>query len=838
MNYEDRKYQTDAVDSIRTRFRQGMKRVGLMLPTGAGKCLGAGTPILMSDGSIKKVENIKIDDKIIGPDGSIKTVLSLGRGHGKLYRVVPMKGDSYVCNKEHILCLKKTNTTDRIALFNGKIIENEESIVDVNVEVFMNSSSSAKHLLKGWRSEAIEFSKNEQVLKIPPYIVGVYLGDGTSRMPSITKPKCNLTKEWVKWGESLGCHLRINNANGTRCDSWSLVTKRGKTNPVLNILRKECIETRKFIPQNYLTGSINQRLELLAGLLDSDGHYSNGGYDWITKEKKLSDDFAFLCRSVGLSAYVKKCKKRIKSLNFEGTYYRCSVSGDCERIPCKDKKAEKRLQKKRHLVHGIKIEDAGYGNWFGFELDGDGRFLLGDFTVTHNTRIGQMMIDPAVRSGKRVYFICDRLSLIDQTAKRFYDDGFSFGILQGNNSMNRPSENLQICSIQTLKNRAVLPADFCIVDEFHTAYKHQFELMQKWDSSYWVGLSATPWTKGLGLHWQTLVTGPSMGQLMREGYLSNYRAILGKVMPDMEGVKKQAGDFNMKTAGERMDKKVLIEDIVETWLELADNRKTMVFATNVAHAKEITEKFIAAGVTAKKVDCYMERNGESPQRVIREFKENEFKVLVSVDMVVKGFDVTDVECLSIARPTCSLIWHIQALGRGLRAHEGKGHCLILDHAGNIERLDCFPDDPLPDELDDGKVKKKIVKARPPKPCPKCRTLFRGKKCPSCGYEREGDLRKSHVKIIRGAMVEVSRNGKEDKKEKKYTTEDKRKWYAMFLSEQKRLGKSNSWLLAQYKSKFDVWPRNMEGVKAEPANEAVLNWLKYQRIKWIKSKKSG
>ena len=152
----------------------------------------------------------------------------------------------------------------------------------------------------------------------------------------------------------------------------------------------------KHIPAIYLCNSREVRLEVLAGLIDTDGWTNHGGYQIIQKSEILADDICYLARSLGLAAYKEKRTKYIKSRGFSGPYYWVGISGDCSVIPVRlpRKKVAPRVQGwKDHLVTGVEaIRDAGYGEYYGFQLDGDGRFLMGDFTVTHNTTLALMTL--------------------------------------------------------------------------------------------------------------------------------------------------------------------------------------------------------------------------------------------------------------------------------------------------------------------------------------------------------------------------------------------------------------------------------------------------------------
>lgn len=355
---------------------------------GAGKCFAKGTPVLMANGTVKAVEDVVVGDKVLGPDGKVRNVLSLGQGRETMYKITPVKGDPYTVNESHILSLKISDKNP-LRLANGRVVRPSEDIANINVKVIYDTPTKIASKLKGWRASAVEFNTEKADLPVDPYWLGLWLGDGQSNGTTIYKPEGTQMVEWLKsHAASLG--MLCNKYQPTKpgaCPGWSLVMG-AQGSKVENPLRTYILthqKDRKRIPMEYKTAGLRDRLSLIAGLIDSDGHLTNGGYDWVNKDRELAEDFAFLCRSVGLAAYVKPTVKTIKSIGFTGTYWRVSVSGDCDKIPCLDKKAPPRRQVKRHLVHGITVEKLDVGDYYGFEVDGDHLFLLGDFTVVHNT---------------------------------------------------------------------------------------------------------------------------------------------------------------------------------------------------------------------------------------------------------------------------------------------------------------------------------------------------------------------------------------------------------------------------------------------------------------------
>jgi len=279
------------------------------------------------------------------------------------------------------------------------------------------------------------------------------------------------------------------------------------------------------------------------------------------------------------------------------------------------------------------------------------------------TRIAAKIIQSVINNGKKALFICDRIVLVEQTLKAFEAFDIPCGVIQANHEKYEPHQPLQICSIQTLKNRRVPHADYIIADEIQTVYEAQNILMAEWDNVRFCGLSATPFTKGLGKNWDDLVVGTTTGELIELGFLSPFE-IYGAPQIDLSKVKMQAGDYNQKQLGKAVDKKTIVGDIVKHWVKLGENRQTICFAVNILHAEHIVNEFKASGIKAEQINCYTKPDDRT--QIYKDFRNREIKILVSVDILVKGFDEPQVSCLIHARPTKSLTIHIQSLGRTLR----------------------------------------------------------------------------------------------------------------------------------------------------------------------------
>jgi len=358
-----------------TRIVGGFRKGELTVftgPTGAGKCLGKNEPVLMYDGTIKSVQDIKRGDKLMGPDSKPRTVQGTTKGHGPLYRINPVKGRSWVCNDVHVLTLKNTST---------------KKVIDIPLNEYIEKSNNFKHLHKQFQVN-VNF-KNKNKFPLDPYYCGLWIADGSCGFPMIWKPDIEV-ENYVKkiandWSEFGAAYVKRNDKREHGCPGHGIVFGRARRiNPIYDRLTEFLNKkNEKSIPSKYLTTSRSERLEFLAGYLDGDGHLSGGGFEYTSEHFHLADQIAFIARSLGFK--VTESSKKVNGKN----YARYFISGDCSQIPTKikRKKAEPRRQIKDVLVTGFAVESIGYGDYYGFELDGDGRFLLGDFTVTHNTSV-------------------------------------------------------------------------------------------------------------------------------------------------------------------------------------------------------------------------------------------------------------------------------------------------------------------------------------------------------------------------------------------------------------------------------------------------------------------
>lgn len=351
-------------------------------------CLGKDVKVLMFDGSTKLSQEICVGDVLMGPDSCPRNVLKIDSGISNLYEVSPKKGEKWICNDEHIFTVHDQYITRSMRLYNSA---KTSDIVDKHIKEilkFQKNNGEIGHL-KLVRT-GVEFK--EKTLPIDPYLLGLWLAEGTKHKGnpyfSICKQDSDIIDYLLSYPLPKGIECKIKD------DSENCVQVRFVGGGSKNIFREEfkkCIDElgNVFIPQNYLINSVENRLRLLAGLIDGDGYKKSDGccFSISTKWESLGEGIVYLVRSLGLYPSYKWKRSTIKSRNFEAYYFRIGISGHTEIIPniLSRKKASKRKQIKDVLHTGFSLKPIGKGAWFGFTVDGDNRYLLGDFTITHNS---------------------------------------------------------------------------------------------------------------------------------------------------------------------------------------------------------------------------------------------------------------------------------------------------------------------------------------------------------------------------------------------------------------------------------------------------------------------
>ena len=433
------------------------------------------------------------------------------------------------------------------------------------------------------------------------------------------------------------------------------------------------------------------------------------------------------------------------------------------------------------------------------------------------------LIEGALAKGNRAIFTAPAISLIDQTVAAFEAEGIDrIGVMQASHPRTDPLAWVQVASVQTLAKRDIPDASLVIVDECHIRSQAIDDLMAERPDVFFIGLSATPWAKGMGLRWQDLVAPVTIGELIDAGFLSQFVAYAPDV-PDLSGVKVRAGEYVESGLAEVMGDAALMGSVVQTWLERGEDRPTLCFAVNRAHAADLRAEFERHGIAAGYVDAMTDR--VERDLISQRFRAGDIRVICSVRTMTTGVDLP-VSCIIDAAPTRSEMLHVQKIGRGLRLNPGTEDCLILDHAGNSLRLGLVTDinRRTLDATEPGERAEREAKAEKlPKPCVSCGTLHAGRVCPTCGHERRPV---AGIEAADGELVEITgRKGKP-------TMADKQRFWSMALWLDRERRKGGKLAKGLYKGRFDVWPKGLDDTPTAP-DAAFMSYERSRRIAYAK-----
>lgn len=364
----------------------------LASPPGIGKCLGRGTPVIMFDGRVLPVEQILSGDRLMGPDGKPRIVLTTNEGTGELFRIDPVKGEPWICNDVHVLTLVNSVT---------------DEVLDVPLDEWLAKAphSDLRHYGKLFSVGVDHFGREEVKLPVDPYFLGLWFGDGTKALfdgqlqkVQISKPDPEVRQTCEEIARTW--ELQVSTHDENRCPTHAITNGSrgyGTVNRLLNVMR-DLLGTTLCMPFSYTRAPRMQRLQFLAGLLDSDGELVCNCFSITQKREDWAQEIWWMARSLGFCATITprrgRCKRTDGSV-FEGDYWKVTISGEVDAIPTRipRKQASPRQQKKVATRTGFAVEPIGEGSYYGFTLDGDGRFLLGDFTVTHNTSLTLQMLN-------------------------------------------------------------------------------------------------------------------------------------------------------------------------------------------------------------------------------------------------------------------------------------------------------------------------------------------------------------------------------------------------------------------------------------------------------------
>ena len=448
----------------------------------------------------------------------------------------------------------------------------------------------------------------------------------------------------------------------------------------------------------------------------------------------------------------------------------------------------------------------------------------------------------AVAKGHRVLCLMHRRQLVEQMKDRFADYGLDAGVIMSGVDTNL-GEPIQIGTIQTYARRLQLGtpgsnpffinASVVLIDESHHALSKIYQrILSIYKDKKIIGITATPVLSsgvGMGEYFQSMVVPVTVQELIDKGHLVP-AVYWGPSSPDLTAVRITAGDYNKKDLNKVMNQPKLVGDVVQSWLKIAGGKQSMVFCVKVDHSKAVRDEFLRHGVACEHLDAHSDDDERSD--VLRRFRNGDIQVLTNCALYTEGSDISEIQCVVMARPVRSAGFMLQIIGRGARPHPGKDHFIVIDHSGNVERLGFYEDDRDWD-LNGRCQGDRVVRPKEKEPrkiiaCEMCSFMFSGGKCPKCGH-----IIKRKPRLIESTDDELVQIGG---KEKKMSKEERRLWYGMFEYIRREKNYAKGWVAHKYREKTGVWPRGMEDIGPIAPTQEFRNWMKHLAIKFSHSKK--
>lgn len=460
-------------------------------------------------------------------------------------------------------------------------------------------------------------------------------------------------------------------------------------------------------------------------------------------------------------------------------------------------------------------------------------------TGAGKTEVSIAMLEAARKKGSKAAMILDRIVLCDQTSRRLDKYKIDHGVLQAGHWRYKPYEPIQVCSAQTLEKRGSFPGlDLLIIDECHAQRKQTVEFIKNNPNVRVVGLSASPFTKGLSATYTNVVSPITTKKLVDQGSLVPLRVFIAKEI-DMSGAKKVAGEWSQAEASERGMK--VTGDVVTEWMKktmeiFGAPRKTIVFAAGVAHGADLAAKFQAQGFNF--ISLSYKDDDDWKREVIEDFSKPDSKImgLIACDILTKGFDNEHVMIGVSARPfSKSFSSHVQQMGRVMRANQSdpasKPFAVWLCHSGNYLRFREDWDEVFEKgvtKLEDGKEKPKrepTEKTKKESKCACCGALWvaGSDTCYNCGHVRE---KRNAVIEVNGLMEELVAGSRDDKQS--------------FWNQMVWLMRNQGWSKGRaahtYREKFGVWPRGLIDSTPEIPDWKTKRFIDQRLKQFIKQQK--
>jgi len=383
------------------------------------------------------------------------------------------------------------------------------------------------------------------------------------------------------------------------------------------------------------------------------------------------------------------------------------------------------------------------------------RILLYMTMGSGKTRTSMAMVKEFLQAKLPVSYIVRRRELVKQVSKVMQGFDIDHGVNMANHYRFDPKKLVQVSSVDTLGARKIFPhhADnntVVFIDEVQDATSNTYkEVISNYEHNKIIGLSGTPFRDNS--MFERIVCPITPYELYERGILVKERVYSHSCI-NADGVRSIKGDYVTSDLEKVSIDSKIVGNIVDTWIARAEGRKTLLFAVSVNHSKIMCEEFLSRGIRAIHIDAGSSETERA--EAVEQLLKGEINVICNVDIFSVGFDCPSISCVILARPTQSLIWHLQATARGLRSSDDKSDCIILDHAGNYFRHG-FILETRNATLD--KPEKKQSKDDEPKlrTCKQCFYIFSAEfqQCPECGFINPPIVRK--IKTEDGLLVEMT-----------------------------------------------------------------------------------
>ncbi len=708
MGFELRPYQKEAVDAGLKFLTGRSKKPGIIVaPCG---CHAKGYGILMYDGTIKKVEDIVVGDRVMGDDGTPRTVLELHNGIDDMYEIRPLKGKPFIVNKGHIMSMYRLKDKRK----------DGPSIEEVSIGEYIKFAPYHKTILKLRRPNGFDFEESKKNMPLDPYFLGLCLGDGsiTSSL-SITTQRQEIVEYLYSFVKQYNMYIRVAEKKGTNNKSKSYFLSKGcgrGGNPIINAIKDIGLYNRKsgdkFIPIQYLTSNKENRYKLLAGFLDTDAYYnkSGKGYEYCSKSETMMKQFVLLCRSLGLlcSGYSCKLVDGVK-------YYRTGIYGNLENIPVRVgiRKGANRIINKNPYVVGFKVEYVGKGEYYGFTTDGNHLYLDEQCFIHHNS--GKSLII------SKIAHEINRPTLVLQPSKEILEQNYAKAVSFGSEptiySASCGVKELSAMTYATLKSIKKDVArlkdtgiDTLLIDECHSGYSPEegsefMEFMNRFPEAKVLGFTATPCrlrtyssmlegnysklnmlTKDEHNFFKKIVHVTQIQELTSQGFWCPLKYERWSFDESALMLNSTGAEYTNESIKESIVRNGLNNSIYKRLLQLMNERKAILVCMDSIESCNRISEFMNARMGAITGVVTSLTTKKKREQIISDFKEGRLKVVFNYSTLATGFDFPELDCVMFGRPTFSYSTYYQILGRAVRIHPDKKEALIVDCCDNMRRF--------------------------------------------------------------------------------------------------------------------------------------------------------